>query len=295
MNSLRVSICTLGIRPYASLAEMMDHLTGFVVDAKAEGSDVLLFPEMGNVGLLWTDPSSAALPPREVGAAYEKVLTPFFQPFQEAMAELAKAHDITIIAPSFWHKTDGIGRNSALTFFPDGRVHRQDKIHPTRPEQAIDTTGASEVGIFEIEGIKAGVLICYDNQWPELVRPLVDAGAQILFAPTLTGWRGYWRVRYATQARAQENQIYVCVAALFGDLGIPTDMPLTCHGRAYVTCPIDNRFNIENGLYAEGPADEEGLLTVDLDLDLLALSREKGEIRNLKDRRSDLYPTLKAD
>lgn len=292
MTTLKVSICTQEIRRYPTLDAFVDYCEGHVAAAKAEGSDVILFPEMGNVGLLWSDPAAAKLPPREVGKAYDAVLTPFFVPFQHRMTELAARHGIVVIAPSFWHKTDGVGTNTALVVFPDGRVHRQDKIHPTRPEQAIDTVGGSSLVTFEIKGVKAGLLICYDSQWPELTRPLVAAGIKVLFVPSLTGRRGYWRVRYATQARAQEGQMYVCVAALFGDLGIPEDLPLTAHGRAYVTCPADNRFGIENGLYAEGPLNEDGLLTVDLDIDLVDLSREKGEIRNLKDRRDYLYPML---
>jgi predicted amidohydrolase len=294
MTNLKVSICTQEIGRYSTLDAYVDYCEGHVAAAKAEGSDVILFPEMGNVGLLWSDPNAAKLPPREVGKAYDAVLTPFFAPFQQRMSDLAVRHGIVVIAPSFWHKTGGVGNNTALIVFPDGRIQRQDKIHLTRPEQAIDTKAGSSLSTFEINGVKAGLLICYDSQWPELARPLVEAGIKVLFVPSLTGHRGYWRVRYATQARAQEGQMYVCVAGLFGDLGIPEDMPLTAHGRAYVTCPADNRFGVEDGLYAEGPMDEDGLLTVELDIDLVDLSREKGEIRNLKDRRDDLYPNLKV-
>jgi predicted amidohydrolase len=294
MSTLKVSICTQEIGRYATLDAYVDYCEGHVSAAKAAGSDVILFPEMGNAGLLWSDPASAKLPPREVGKAYDVVLTPLFAPFQQRMSQLAVRHGIVVMAPTFWHKTDGVGSNTALIAFPDGSVRRQDKIHPTRPEQAIGTVGASQLTTFEINGVKAGLLICYDSQWPELARPLVAAGIKVLFVPSLTSRRGYWRVRYATQARAQEGQMYVCVAALFGDLGIPEDMPMTAHGRAYVTCPADNRFGIENGLYAEGPLNEDGLLTVDLDLALVDLSREKGEIRNLKDRRDDLYPILEV-
>lgn len=295
MSKLNVSICTQEVRPYASLEAYVEYLDAHVAEAKSRGSEVILFPEMGNVGLLWTDPESAKIAPREIGSAYARILTPFFAPFGKAVSELARKHGIVVIGPTFWHKTDGIGTNTALVAFPDGRIHRQDKIHPTRGEIAIDTTGANSIGVFEINGVKAGLLICYDSQWPELARPMVDAGIKVLFVPSLTSKRGYWRVRYANQARAQEGQMFVCVAALFGNLGIPEDYALTGTGRAYVTCAVDNRFGVEDGLYAEGPWDQDGLLTVELDLNLVDLSREKGEIRNVRDRRDDLYPTLRAD
>lgn len=295
MAKLNVSICTQEIRPYESLEQFIDYLESHLIQAKRLGSDVVLFPEMGNIGLLWTDPTCRKIPPREIGSAYERILTPLFEPFKSAVRALAMKHEIIIMGPTFWHKTDGIGTNTALVAFPDGRIHRQDKIHPTRGEIAIDTRGGNSIGIFEINGIKAGLLICYDSQWPELVRPMVEAGIKVLFVPSLTTKRAYWRVRYATQARAQEGQIYVCVAAIFGNLGVPEEYPLTCTGRAYVTCAVDNRFGVEDGLYAEGPLDEDGLLTVELDMDLVDLSREKGEIRNFSDRRDDLYAALRAD
>lgn len=292
MTSLRTSIVTLKLRPYADIDAYLAHIEKYVAEAKEKGSDVVLFPELGNVGLLFTDPTAAARDARDMGPAYAEVLTPFYEPFKQGLIELARKYDIVIIGPTFWHKTDGEGRNTAIVALPDGSIYRQDKIHMTRSEQAIMTAGGSQIGTFEVNGIKAGLLICYDSQWPELARPIAEAGAQVLFVPSLTTWRGYWRVRYATQARAQENQMYVCVATIVGELAMPASYPMVCHGRPYVTCPIDNVFAVENGLYAEGPTDQEGIMTVDLDLDLVERSRAKGEIRNVLDRRHDLYPTL---
>lgn len=295
MSTLRTSIATLKLRPYQGIDDYLAHIEKFVAEAKASGSHVVLFPELGNVGLLFTDPTAAKRNPREMGPAYADVLSPFFEPFKQGLLDLARKHDIVIIGPTFWHKSEGVGRNTALVAFPDGSVYRQDKIHMTRSEQAIQTEGGNQVGVFEINGVKAGLLICYDSQWPELARPMVDAGAQVLFVPSLTTWRGYWRVRYATQARAQENQIYVCVATIVGELAMPEAYPMVCHGRPYITCPADNVFGLENGLYAEGPSDQEGLITADLDMELVERSRAKSEIRNMLDRRSDLYPSLSLD
>lgn len=294
MTKLSVSIATFGIRHYRSLAEMEVHVSAFAAQAKAEGGSVLLLPEMANVGLLWTEPECANLAARAVGSAYERVLTPLFRLYQEAMSRIAARHDITLIGPSFWHKTDGVGTNSVLVCFPDGEIFRQDKIHLTRPEVAIDTVGGTKVGTFDIARIKAAALICYDIQFPELVRPLVDAGAQIIFVPSLTSKRGYWRVRYGSHARATENQIYVCVSPLFGNLGIPAERPLEAHGGAYVTCPIDDRLMVEDGLLVEAKFDKEGVLTIMLDFDLLELSRQKAEIRPLRDRRPSLYAQLQS-
>jgi predicted amidohydrolase len=139
-----------------------------------------------------------------------------------------------------------------------------------------------------------GLVICYDVQFPELTRHLVADGIEILLVPSLTTERGYWRVRHGAHARAVENQIYVCVSPIVGDLGIPVDYPVRGVGGAFVACPIDNRFNIDDGTYARTAMNSESLLHVSLDLARLRLSRAKSEIRQLTDRRPDLYARLRA-
>jgi predicted amidohydrolase len=64
-----------------------------------------------------------------------------------------------------------------------------------------------------------GVLICYDSEFPELARRLVDEGARIIFVPFCTDNRqGYMRVRYCAQARAIENQCFVVLSGNVGNL-----------------------------------------------------------------------------
>jgi predicted amidohydrolase len=97
------------------------------------------------------------------------------------------------------------------------------------------------VSLFEVDGIKVRMLICYDIQFLELARKLADGGAERIVVPSLTDIRGYWRVRYCAQARAIENQIFTCVSPLVGNLGIPADRDVERRGKSLVTCPIDNR------------------------------------------------------
>ena len=62
-------------------------------------------------------------------------------------------------------------------------------------------------------------MICYDSEFPELARHLVDQGAFLLFVPFCTDERqGYLRVRYCCQARAVENQCYVVISGNVGNL-----------------------------------------------------------------------------
>lgn len=294
LDKLKVSVAVFEIRRYPTFRSFAEHVESVVVEAKAAGSRVLLLPEFLPMGLLWTYPNAAQVSNQTVAAFYREVLTPLYPAFVKTLRGLAVAHDIYIVGATYWHEEGDEGFNSAFVFKPDGSMERQHKVHLTRGEKAIQTSGASSLnGVFEIDGVKCGVFICYDVQFPELTRSFVDAGAEVIFVPALTEERGAWREWFSAHARALENQVYVCVSPLVGDLGIPYDYPVSCMGKAFVACPIDNRMSVTDGTYAESGWDEPGLLNVELDLARLRLSREKGEVRHLRDRRPDFYAALK--
>jgi predicted amidohydrolase len=286
---LNVSVAAIGIRRYPSLDSCRLHLDTLAAAAVAAGSSLLLLPELLCVGLLWTDPEAGATTTALVKALYRRVLNPLFPAYRDMLQALSRKHQISIAGASYWHERDGAAVNTAFLCHPDGSVGMQDKLHPTRAEQAIDTVGGNDVRLFELEGVKIGLLICYDVQFPELSRSLVDAGIELLLVPSLTDTRGYWRVRHCAHARAVENQIFVCVSPLIGSLGIPGDRPVERHGAALVTCPIDNRFGIDDGTYAQSSYDTETVLNAVLDLETLRRSRVKSEIMQLRDRRPELY------
>jgi predicted amidohydrolase len=293
-DALRVSVATLAIRRYPDIAAFQSHIDVLAADAAGAGSQLLLLPELTCVGLLWRDTAAATTTVAQVGSLYRRRLTPLLQPYCDALLDVARRHDIALAGASFWHEENGQGLNSGFIALPDGKLIRQDKMHPTRPEQAIGTVGGADLRSFEIAGIRLGLVICYDVQFSELTRHLVAEGIEILLVPSLTTERGYWRVRHCAHARAVENQIYVCVSPIVGDLGIPVDHPVQGVGGAFVACPIDNRFGFDDGTYARAVTNVEGVLHITLDLTRLRLSRSKSEIRQLADRRPDLYARLRT-
>jgi hypothetical protein len=124
---------------------------------------------------------------------------------------MALRYNINIIGGS--HPTrmeDGDIQNVAYVCLRDGSVHEQEKIHPT-PNEVYwwNIEGGDSIDAIETDCGPIGVLICYDAEFPELARRLVDEGARIIFVPFCTDSRqGYLRVRYCAQARAIENQCY---------------------------------------------------------------------------------------
>lgn len=293
-DELKVSVAAFAIQRYSAFSEFAEHVERFVVEAKAAGSRVLVLPEFLAMGLLWTDPEAADIDNSKVAAFYRKVFNPLFGFFKQMMAGLAEQHEIYIVGGTYWHEEDGKGLNSGFVFRPDGTHLRQDKLHLTRGERAIQSSAGETLSAFEIDGVKCGTFVCYDVQYPELTQYLVAQGTEVLFVPTLTEVRGAWRSWYSAHARALENQMFVCVAPLIGNLGIPNDYPIKSTGEAFVACPIDNRMKVDDGTYALSDFAEggEGLIHTTLDLAALRLSRERGEVRHLKDRRPELYKSL---
>lgn len=292
---VRVAIATVKIARYPTFEAFDRHMQLLAGQAKTAGAELLLLPELLCVGLLWTCGTAAGTQIRGVATLYDEVLTPIFGDYQRLLSRLAVDSGLAICGASFWHGEDGRFRNSGLVFDRDGRVLRQDKLHPTRAERAIETSGAEALIAFELAGVKMGMAICYDIEFPEVARSLIDAGVEVILVPSLTDERGHRRVRYCAHARAIENQCFVCVSPLIGDLGIPVERPVRGHGAAFVACPVDNCFQITDGTYGEAEADREGLLHVELDLELLRRSRQRAEIRPLADRRHDLYASLKPE
>jgi len=135
-------------------------------------------------------------------------------------------------------------------------------------------------------------LICYDVEFPELSRILAEDGIDILFVPFLTDTQnGYSRVRNCAQARAIENECYVAIAGSVGNLPKVHNMDIQ-YAQSMVFTPCDFAFPT-NGIKAEATPNSEMILIADVDIELLRALNQHGSVRNLKDRRTDLYTITK--
>ena len=148
--------------------------------------------------------------------------------------------------------------------------------------------GGSNIQTFDTDCGKIGVLICYDVEFPELSRLLADDGMNILFVPFLSDTQnGYSRVRNCAQARAIENECYVAIAGSVGNLPRVHNMDIQ-YAQSMVFTPCDFSFPT-NGIKAEATPNTEMILIADVDIDLLRELNQFGGVRNLRDRRTDIY------
>ena len=173
-----------------------------------------------------------------------------------------------------------------------GRIDEQRKIHIT-PHEAYDWVieGGDKVQVFDTDAGKVGILICYDVEFPELSRIMAEQGLDILFVPFWTDTKNsYLRVRHCAQARAIENECYVVIAGSVGNLPEVESLDVQFSQSAVLT-PSDFSFPHDATLN-EATTNTEMLLFSDLDMDKLKILHSEGTVRNLKDRRHDLYEVI---
>lgn len=259
------------------------HVKYFVETASGYRADFLLFPELFTMQLVTISP--------EVLCEKEDIvhLASFTEEFKTMMSKFAVEHRVNIIGGSHPMRLNGSVENIAYVFLRDGTIHKQSKIHPTPTEREWGMTGGHELNAIITDRGPIGVLICYDSEFPELVRHLVDQGIYMLFVPFCTDERrGYLRVRYCCQARAVENQLYVAIAGNVGNLPDTNNMNIN-YAQSCILTPCDYPFSWD-GIAADTTPNVEGIAISDLNIKALISTRNTGgTVMHLKDRRSDLY------
>lgn len=281
-DRVRIACCQLEMRAGA-WSELAARLNYFVASAADYRADFILFPELFTLALAGAGDKLSAQQALDLSTDHTVRLS-------ETLSQLATRHKINVIGGShLTHGDDRQVRNVCFVALRDGSVHERAKIHAT-PDEAgfwcVGGGGAPEA--IETDCGRIGVLICYDSEFPELARRLADQGAQVLFVPFCTDSRaGYMRVRHCSAARAIENQCYVALAGNVGNLANVANMDVQ-YAQSCVLTPCDHRFP-PDGVAIEADPNVETMIVADVDLTALAWARAEGSVRNLADRRDDLY------
>ena len=279
---VRLGLIQWQMRPYKNLEELMQQAEYFVDTVSGYRSDFALFPEFFNAPLMAGNSHlSEAESIRELAKFTNEIVHKF--------SELSISYNINIITGSMPEIKDDLLYNVGYLCKRDGTIERYEKIHITPNEDKVwGLQGGSEIKAFDTDCGKIGILICYDSEFPELSRLLADDGMDILFVPFLTDTQnGYSRVRYCAQARAIENECYVAIAGSVGNLPNVHNMDIQ-FAQSMVFTPCDFAFPT-NGIKAEATPNTEMILIADVDIDLLRELNQFGSVKNLRDRRKDMY------
>lgn len=284
-RTVRLGLIQWQMRSYKDFEDMMQQAEFFVDAVSGYHSDFVLFPEYFNAPLMAKyNHLSESQAIRELAKYTNKII--------DRMSELAITYNTNIITGSMPQVQNGSLNNVGHLCRRDGNVEKYEKIHVTPDEaRTWGMQGGKMVKTFDTDSGRIGVLICYDVEFPELSRLLADEQMEILFVPFLTDTQnGYSRVRHCAQARAIENECYVAIAGCVGNLPKVHNMDIQ-YAQSMVFTPCDFAFPT-NGIKAEATPNSEMILIADVDLDQLRELNQFGSVRNLRDRRNDIY-TLK--
>jgi predicted amidohydrolase len=280
---LRVSAVQYHLHTIRKFDEFRDRVTHYVKTAAEFEADFVLFPELFTTQLMSIG--------NEKGEALDiKQLPQFTEQYKALFTGLAQQTGMHLIGGTHIIEENDNLYNTAFLFYPDGTIAEQRKLHITPTEvKEWNMAAGSQLQVFPTEKGNIAILICYDIEFPEIVRMARARGADVIFCPSCTDDRhGFHRVRYSCHARTIENQVYVVTTGTVGSL--PTvDFMRGNFGQAAVITPNDVPFP-PAGILAEGEINNDMIITADLDLELLYQIREKGSVTTWRDRRTDLYP-----
>lgn len=281
-GKVRIGLVQWQMRLFKTVEEVIEQVEYFVDAVSHHQSDFVLLPEYFSAPLMANfNEMPELMAVRKLARSTDAVM--------DACSKLAIKYNINIITGSMPLLRNDQLFQAGFLCHRNGRVDQYEKLHVTPDEtQSWGLKGGNILRSYDTDCGKIGILICYDVEFPELSRKLADEGMEILFVPFHTGTQnGYTRIRSCAQARAIENECYVAMAGSVGNMPIIHNMDIQ-YAQSVVFTPSDYPFP-DSGIKAEAAPNTESILIADLDLNLLKQLHYYGSVRNLQDRRKDLY------
>jgi N-carbamoylputrescine amidase len=181
-----MSTVTLGLiqgSTYSGKAESLSRHVELIREAAGKGAQIICLQELFNIPYFCT---------RQDPALFD-LAEPVPGPTTEHLAALAADLGVVIIVPLFEKRGPGLYHNTVAVIDADGTVlGRYRKMHipqdPCFEEKFYFTPGDLGYPVWKTRYGKIGVLICWDQWYPEAARLTALAGAEILFYPTAIGW-----------------------------------------------------------------------------------------------------------
>ncbi len=231
---------------------------------------------------------------REENAELFALAEPIPGPSTERLSAVARSLQVVVIASLFERRAAGVYHNTAVVIDADGTLTgKYRKMHipddPLYYEKFYFTPGDLGFRNFDTRFGRIGVLVCWDQWYPEAARLASLGGASIIFYPTAIGWHpaeknevgaaqlDAWRT--IQRAHAIANGIFVAAVNRVGTEG-PAESGLEFWGHSFVCDPFGQ-------VLAEGSEHDEEILVVECDPHRIEEVRRNWPF--LRDRRIDAY------
>jgi len=282
VREVRVASVQYQMRNIKSFEEFAQQCEFFIDTASEYRMDFLLFPELLTNQLL-------PLVPAERPGLSARRLHEFTDQYIEFFRHMSMKHNVNIIGGSHLTIEDDKLYNISYLFRRDGSVSKQYKLHITPSESRWwGVQPGQSVEVFDTDRGRIAILICYDVEFPELMRIAAAKGANILFVPFNTDIRsGYMRVRTCAAARCIENGVYAVLAGPVGNLPFVDGADIH-YGQACILTPSDIAF-ARDGIAEEATPNVETMVVCELNIEAIRKNRRNGAVRPWIDRRTDIY------
>jgi N-carbamoylputrescine amidase len=269
MKDIRVAAAIFN-SPVGKIRQNLDRMVIWIAEARKQGAAIICFPELNISGYCTRDD-------------IRRTAEPIPGEVSRHLVQLARDHQISILAGLAESEESGNVFASHLVVAPDGTLGVYRKIHIAPPERDIFSP-ARTVPLFEISGVKFGVQLCYDAHFPELSTCMAVEGADILFMPHASP-RGTPDEKYNSwmrhlSARAFDNGLFIIACNQSGNNQRGIQFP----GVAVMIGP-------DGHVIDKQLSDEDSILVADLKSNNLAAVRNHRMRYFLPNRRPNIYHT----
>ncbi len=255
-------------------ATSLEKAVEWVARAAEAGADLIVFPELA---------FDFFFPQVRADASYFDWAEPIPGPTTERFQAAAAQHGIVTVINVFERAAPGRYYDASPVIDADGTLLGVSRMlhiaeEPGYNEKYYYWPGDTGWPVYATRAGRVGVAICYDRHYPEYMRALALAGAELIVVPTATStseqaFRDVWQIEI--QAAAVANQTFVAVANRAG-----VDGELHFFGESFVAGPT-------GAIVARAAADREELLLAEIDLE--GIERARRHLPFLRDLRYDLY------
>lgn len=287
-NTLKAGLVQMRCR--ATATDNLAHITQQINAAADQGVRLILLQELHNTPYFCQTEDTACFDLSETVPG----------PTSEALSRLAKKRQLVIVASVFERRAVGLYHNTAVVLDSDGSlagIYRKSHIpdDPGYHEKFYFTPGDTGFTPIETSLGKLGVLVCWDQWYPEAARLMALAGAELLLYPTAIGWDRQdspeqqqlqldsWQTVQRGHAIANGVPLMACNRVGFEPAPGSETAGIDFWGSSFVAGP-------QGELLAQAGPDEERLLVCDIDMTRSEQVRRSWPF--LRDRRIDSYDDL---
>jgi predicted amidohydrolase len=279
-HRVRVAAVQYLIRPVDAMDQFAEQVSGVVRTAADYGCELVVLPEYFTIQLMTREDLDGPVP-QQVRRLARRV-----PEYVQLMSSLAREYGLYIVAgsiPVADEADDQVIYNDSFLFGPSGEHAVQGKVHMTRWEREDwEMSPRRKYHVFDTSLGKIAIAICYDVEFPEVIRAAAREGVYLVVVPSCTDDRqGFLRVRYCAQARCVENTLYCVHACTVGSLPMVPAVSMN-YGQASILTPSDFPF-ARDGIVAQGNVNQEQIVIGELNFDTIREARADGTVLPLTD------------